>query len=226
VRQLVASVKEELDDDELIEKLRQVRNIFAKGGADLAFDANELGSDCMIKMMSPLLANFVETGWVDGLKLLFQIIFNSAPFFANEPSFVALYFSPEKMTIFLDKLTVFDTSQVVSGLLCACLYNECRLGKAIVDAGPLVLHCMRHCINDPDGWAVLLLTQLYKRRLLVDYCNERILAEHGDELCSIVEFLVDHVRSAESDMFDQGNGQRQYYQTRDVIAMYIVCFHH
>ena len=150
VRQLVATVKEELDDDELIEKLRQVRNVFAQGGSDLAFDSNEFGIDCLVKMINPLMVNFVETSWMDGLKLLFQIIFNSTPFFAQDKaSFIELYFTSDKMGQFLEMLTkCSDKSQPVSCLVCACLYNELRLDKTIVNSQELVLHCLRHCLND------------------------------------------------------------------------------
>ena len=94
---MVATIKEDLDDDALLEKLRQVRNIFARGGEDLSFDENEFGVDYLVKMMTPLLHNFIETEWLQGLELLFQILFNSGNFYANSKPIVDLYFSEEKL---------------------------------------------------------------------------------------------------------------------------------
>ena len=98
---LVATIKEDLDDDELLEKLRQVRNLFARGGEDLSFDQNEFGVDYLVKMMTPLLHNFIETEWLQGLELLFQILFNSGNFYSSSKPVVDLYFSEEKLRYLL-----------------------------------------------------------------------------------------------------------------------------
>ena len=97
VERLISSINENLDDDDLTEKLRQVRNIFARGGSDLQFDQNELDIQTLVKMIEPLMANFVKTEWLDGLALLFQILFNSSDFYSRSLSILDLYFPGEKL---------------------------------------------------------------------------------------------------------------------------------
>lgn len=94
---IISSINENLDDDDLTEKLRQVRNFFARGGSDLNFDQNELEIQTMVKMIQPLMENFVKTEWLDGLALLFQILFNSSDFYSQSPSVLDLYFPGEKL---------------------------------------------------------------------------------------------------------------------------------
>ena len=43
----------------------------------------------------------------------------------------------------------------MSNLLCACLYNDYRLGKKIENGAMAVLHCLNYCINDPGDLQLL-----------------------------------------------------------------------
>ena len=158
---LISSINENLDDDDLTEKLRQVRNIFARGGSDLQFDQNELDVQTLVKMIEPLMENFVKTEWLDGLALLFQILFNSCDFYSRSGSILDLYFPGEKLR-WVTKAKVFDMNSLfleqlkklelerskVSPLLCAVLFQEFRANKPPSENAPeAISHCLRFCIS-------------------------------------------------------------------------------
>ena len=54
-----------------------------------------------------------------------------------------------------------------------------------------------------DSWLILLLGQLRQKGHLAAYFSEDYLKTNGQEMSTIVEFLVDTVRSAEEQLFDQ-----------------------
>ena len=77
--ELVGSINPNLEDKQLLMKLRQVRNLFANGGEDLKFECENLKCDFDDVTMQ-LLNDFIKTEWETGLSLIFQIYFNSCKF--------------------------------------------------------------------------------------------------------------------------------------------------
>merc|ERR1711917_59443 len=136
--ELVGSINPNLEDKQLLLKLRQVRNLFANGGENLKCDFDDVTMQ--------LLNDFIKTEWDTGLSLIFQIYFNSCKFMKN--------------CSFINKLTETELDTAISlvdkmdektqNILCALVYSEHKNGKIKIENFPkLFFVLIKNCLNHP-----------------------------------------------------------------------------
>ena len=73
---LVSELNSELDDQLLIQKLRQIRNTFADGGRDLFGGREQFDFSSFDTKLFPLFDQFIAEKWKTGLVLIFQCYSN------------------------------------------------------------------------------------------------------------------------------------------------------
>ena len=146
--ELVGSINPNLEDKQLLMKLRQVRNLFANGGEDLKFEYENLKCDFDDVTMQ-LLNDFIKTEWETGLSLIFQIYFNSCKFMKN-CSFINKL-SETELDIAISLVEKME--QKTQNILCALVYSEHKNGKIKIENFPkLFFVLIKKCLNQPGKW--------------------------------------------------------------------------
>jgi hypothetical protein len=114
---LVCELSSELDDQALIQKLRQIRNTFADGGKDLFGGREQFDFSSFDTKLFPLFDQFIVEKWKTGVVLIFQCYSNML---GKHRSRLLTRFNHEKTHELIQNLQTINGAGV---MLTAYVYN-------------------------------------------------------------------------------------------------------